>query len=163
MRISTEPFALIALNNMEERTFVAAFLLPQSPLEPILSHPILLLKPDSLPTDPLSNLSHFIWVVEFKNSGSTDDIDGVLLSFLLLRGNTLRFSRLFVGVKEEPIEVFGSFGFLLRLDNMAFVEIGEFTHLRTHLEEILSLECKILLCEAAQIFYQVGHAVLKLS
>ena len=121
---------------MQESTLVAALLRPHSSLESILCHPILLLNPDSLPTDPLSNLSHLIWVIEFKNSCSSDYINGALLSFLLLRGNTLRFSRLFVGVKEEPIEVFGSFGFLLRLDNMAFVEFGEFSHLRAHRQEI---------------------------
>ena len=121
---------------MEERTFVAALFLPHSPLESILSHPILLLKPDSLPTYPLSNLSHLIWVIEFKNSCSSDYINGALLSLFMLRGNTLNFSRLFVGVKEEPIEVFGSFCFLLRLDNMAFVEFGEFSHLRAHRQEI---------------------------
>jgi hypothetical protein len=65
MRITTEPLALIALNDMEERTFVAALLHPNSPIESILCHPILLIEPYSLSTDPLSNFGHLIRVIDF--------------------------------------------------------------------------------------------------
>ena len=65
MRIATAPLALIALNYMKQRTFVATLLLPHSPLEAILCHPILLLKPDSFPTNPFSYFGHLVGVIDF--------------------------------------------------------------------------------------------------
>jgi hypothetical protein len=121
---------------MHQRTFVAALLLPHSPLESILSHPILLLKPDSLTTDPLSYLGHLVGVIDFKDIGYSDYLNRALLSFLLLRGDNKYFWGLLVRIKEKPIKVFGTFGFLLRLDNMTFVEIGQLSDLRAHRQEI---------------------------
>jgi hypothetical protein len=121
---------------MQERTFVAALLLPHSPLEAILSHPILLLKPDSLATDPFSYFGHLVGVIDFKDFGSSYYFDWGLLGLNLLRWDRLYFRRLFISFNEKPVEVFGTFGFLLRLDNMALVEVGELSDLRTHSQEI---------------------------
>jgi hypothetical protein len=54
----------------------------------------------------------------------------------MLRGDWQFFLGHLVSIKEKPVEVFRTFGFLLRLDNMAFVEIGELSDLRTHSQEI---------------------------
>ena len=121
---------------MQQRTFVAALFLPHCPLKAILCHPILLLKPDSLTTDPFSYFGHLVWVIDFKNSGSSDDINGALLGFVLLHGFRQNFSVHFFGLKEKPIEVLRTFCFLLRLDDITFVEISEFSDLRTHSKEI---------------------------
>ena len=121
---------------MQERTFVSALLLPHSPLKAILCHPILLLKPDSLPTNPFSYLGHLVGVIDFKDIGSSYDFDWGFLSFLLLHWDWQYFWGLLVSFKEKPVEVFGLFGFLLRLDNMTLVEVGELSGLRTHSQEV---------------------------
>jgi hypothetical protein len=121
---------------MQQRTFIAALILPHSPLISIFCHPILLLKPDSLATNPLSYLCHLVRVINFKDIGSSDYLNGALLFFLLMRGDRQYFWGLLVSIKEKPIEVFGTFGFLLRLDNMTLVELGDFSDLRTHSQEI---------------------------
>ena len=87
MRISTEPLALIALNYMKQRTFVAALLLPHSSLKAILRHPVLFLKPDSLATDPFSYLGHLVGVIDFKDICSSDYLNRAILSLLVLRGD----------------------------------------------------------------------------
>jgi hypothetical protein len=134
---------------MQQRTFVTALLLPHSPLEAILSHPILLLKSDSLATDPFSYFGHLVGVINFKDFGSSYYFDWALLFLELLCWDRQYFWRLLVSLKEKPVEVFGTFGLFLRLDNMALVEIGQLSDLRTHSQEFGGLQGKIQLSEAA--------------
>jgi len=69
----------------------------------------------------------------------------------LIYGDRQSFWGLLVSFKEKPVEVFGTLSFLLRLDNMALVEIGELSDLITHRQEVLGLKGQIQLSEAAQI------------
>jgi hypothetical protein len=121
---------------MQERTFIATLLHPHIPLEAIICHPILLLKPDSLTANPLSYFGHLVDVINFKDIGTSYDFDGAFLCFLFLRWDLKYFKGLFISFNKKPVEVFGTFGFLLGLDNMALVEIGKLSDLRTHSQEI---------------------------
>jgi hypothetical protein len=68
--------------------------------------------------------------------GSSYDFDWAFLGFLLLNWDRQYFWWLLVSFNEKPVEVFGTFCFLLRLDNMALIEIGELSDLRAHSKEI---------------------------